>query len=282
MKWTNNVCGNINTTLVRLLACNFTFQQYLTSEFELRTMPFGQLSISNRGIPQHDPPYSDATPVFDDVTVLTIQYRTSFKSISHLIPDVIEVENEPLVTATLLNYGAGPAGPFLEFIHTVEAKYLGKSYDFCLSLILDNEMAVLAGREPCGFPKRLGQLSLTTRSSNRATGYVERPVGQKLVEFSFEGKAKQSPTSNLDRPFLNLRVIPSPVTGAPASLKELVPSNFEIRPVEVWEGVGKLTFPENCPQAEAINKIEIVRYESATLGYGSACILHPSEEVFQL
>ncbi|KOC13639.1 putative decarboxylase DEC1 [Aspergillus flavus AF70] len=226
-------------------------------------MPFGQLSISNRGIPQHDPPYSDATPVFDDVTVLTTQYRTSFKSISHLIPDVIEVEDEPLVTATLLNYGAGPAGPFLEFIHTVEAKYLGKSYDFCLSLILDNEMAVLAGREPCGFPKRLGQLSLTTRSSNRGTGYVERPVGQKLA-------------------ILNLRVIPSPVAGAPASLKELVPSNFEIRPVEVWEGVGKLTFPENCPQAEAINKIEIVRYESATLGYGSACILHPSEEVFQL
>lgn len=197
MKWTNNVCGNINTTLVCLLTCNSTFQQYLTSEFELRTMPFGQLSISNRGIPQHDPPYSDATPVFDDVTVLTIQYRTSFKSISHLIPDVIEVENEPLVTATLLNYGAGPAGPFLEFIHTVEAKYLGKSYDFCLSLILDNEMAVLAGREPCGFPKRLGQLSLTTRSSNRATGYVERPVGQKLVEFSFEGKQSKAPHQTL-------------------------------------------------------------------------------------
>ncbi|KAE8347316.1 hypothetical protein BDV24DRAFT_146839 [Aspergillus arachidicola] len=224
-------------------------------------MPFGQLSISNRGIPQHDPPYSHATPVFDDVTVLTIQYPASLKSISHLIPDVIEVEDEPLVTATLLNYGVSPAGPFIEFIHTI---------------------AILAGREPCGFPKRLGYLSLTKRSSDRVTGYVERPIGEKLVEFSFEGKAKQSPIPKLDRPFLNFRVISSPVTGAPASLKELVPTNFEIRPVEVWEAVGKLTFPENCPQAEAINKIEIVRYESATLGYSSAYILHPLEEVFQL
>ncbi|KAH8751268.1 acetoacetate decarboxylase [Diaporthe sp. PMI_573] len=228
-------------------------------------MPFGQLPVSNDAMPQHDPPYRNSTHVFSDVTIITVRYRTSFASIRRLIPDVIEVEDEPLVTATLLDYGQGPSGSFKEFIHTVEAKYLGKSYEFCLSLIMDNERGLLNGREPTGFPKRLGRLSFTRGPSNRATGYVERPAGQKLVE-----------------PFLNLRVIPSAILDAPASVKELVPVTFEIRPEEVWEGVGKLTLPENSPLAEAVTKIEILRYESSTLAYGSTCTLPRVERVFEL
>jgi acetoacetate decarboxylase len=245
-------------------------------------MPFGQLPVSNDAMPQHDPPYRNSTHVFSDVTIITVRYRTSFASIRRLIPDVIEVEDEPLVTATLLDYGQGPSGSFKEFIHTVEAKYLGKSYEFCLSLIMDNERGLLNGREPTGFPKRLGRLSFTRGPSNGATGYVERPAGQKLVEFSFEAKAKLSPTLRLDRPFLNLRVIPSAILDAPASVKELVPVTFEIRPEEVWEGVGKLTLPENSPLAEAVTKIEILRYESSTLAYGSTCTLPRVERVFEL
>ncbi|RYN29216.1 hypothetical protein AA0112_g7350 [Alternaria arborescens] len=116
-------------------------------------MPFGQLPVGNNPVPQHDPPYSNDVPVFSNVTILVTRYRTSFASISRLIPDVLEVEEEPLVTATQLKYGIAPAGPFTEFIHTVEAEYQGKSYDFCLSLIVDLEAALLAGREQNGFPK---------------------------------------------------------------------------------------------------------------------------------
>lgn len=241
-------------------------------------MPFGKLPISNDSIPQHDPPYVNGTPEFRDVTILTVRYRTSFASISHLVPDVLEIEDEPLVTATLLDYGVSPAGPFKEFIHTVEAKYRGKTYDFSLSLILDNEIGVLNGREPAGFPKRLGKLTFTrTRSPlHEAMGDVQRPVGQKLVEFGFEAKARQTPLPRLDRPFLNLRVIPSPVSGAPASVKDLVPLTFEIQPEEVWEGTGRLTFPENSPHTD------ILRYESSTLAYGSVCTLGTAKEVFQL
>jgi hypothetical protein len=81
---------------------------------------------------------------------------------------------------------------------------------------------------------------------------------------------------------LSLRVIPSPVAGAKASVKDLVPSDFEIKPAEVWEGVGELTFPEKCPRTEAVNKIEILRYETSTLAYGCDVILHPAKEVFPL
>jgi acetoacetate decarboxylase len=58
-------------------------------------MPFGQLPVSNNPVPQHDPPYSNDIPVFSDVTILVIRYRTSLASISRLIPDVLEVEEEP-------------------------------------------------------------------------------------------------------------------------------------------------------------------------------------------
>ncbi|POS68656.1 acetoacetate decarboxylase [Diaporthe helianthi] len=245
-------------------------------------MPFGKRPVSNDSVPQHSPPYVNRIFEFRDVTVLTVRYRTSFASISDLVPDVLEIEDEPLVTATLLDYGTSPSKPFKEFIHTVEAKYLGKSYEFCLALILDNEIGVLNGREPTGFPKRLGNLSFIKGASNGASGHVERPAGQKLVEFVFEAKAKQVPVPRLDRPFLNLRVIPSPILGAPASVKEFVPLIFEIKPEEVWEGTGKLTFPEDAPFVESVNKIEVLRYESSTLAYGSTCILGGAERVFPL
>lgn len=245
-------------------------------------MPFGQLPVSDDSMPQHDPPYVNGKPEFSDVKILTIRYRTSYASISHLVPDVLELEDEPLVTATLLDYGVSPAGPFKEFIHTVEVKYLGVTYDFCLSLILDNEMGVLNGREPVGFPKRLGVLSLTSGPSNEARGQIERPAGTKLVEFGFEAKAKQIPVARLDRNFLTLRVFPSPIAGAPASVKELVPIGFEIAPQEAWEGAGKLTIPENSLLTEAVTKIKILRYESSTLAYGSVATLLTAERVFKL
>jgi hypothetical protein len=143
-------------------------------------------------------------------------------------------------------------------------------------------MGVLAGREPTGFLKRMGRLDLVASTQGATTGYVERPVGQRLVDFTFEAKAKLDPPPKLDKRFLNLRVIPSPVKGAPASVKDLVPVNSDIRPVEVWEGVGELVFPEEVAGNEAVNRIEIVRYEGAILGFGAACLLHPSKEVFPL
>ncbi|KAL1798005.1 hypothetical protein ACET3X_004611 [Alternaria dauci] len=245
-------------------------------------MPFGKRPVTNDPIPQHDPPYSNQVPDFSDVTILTIRYRTSYASISNLIPDVLEVDEEPLVTATLLDYGVAPAGPFKELIHTVEAKYRGKTYEFCLSLILDLEAGLLAGREPTGFPKRLGRLSLNPSTTATTTGHVERPVGQTFVNFSFDAKTKQSKPAKLDKPFLNLRVIPSPVAGAEPSVKDLVPVDFELRPKEAWDGVGRLSFPENAPQTEPVNKMDVLRYEGASLAFGTAAVLHPSKEVFTL
>ncbi|KAJ4308045.1 hypothetical protein N0V84_012334 [Fusarium piperis] len=200
-------------------------------------MPFGQASVNSSSIPQLDSPYNDLPAKFADVTILTVKYQTTYASISPLIPDVLEIEDEPMVTAHVLHYGKCHHGEFNEFIHTVEVKYQGENYHFCLSLIVDNEYALLAGREQSGFPKRLGSISLTDDAdSNRATAYVERPVGTKLAEFEFAANAQRTPTPILDMSALSLRVIPSPLANAPPSIKELVPTTFEIRPTEVWEG----------------------------------------------
>jgi hypothetical protein len=102
------------------------------------------------------------------------------------------------------------------------------------------------------------------------------------LQYGFKAKAKQSPPPRLDKPFLSLRVFPSPAAGAKASIKDLVPSDFEIKPADVWVRVGELAFSEKCPQTEAVNKIEIVRYESSMLAYGCDVMLHPAKEVFQL
>ncbi|KAJ5494097.1 hypothetical protein N7463_010184 [Penicillium fimorum] len=229
-------------------------------------MPFGTLSVNANGVPQFAPPYTTNTQNFTDVTLLKITYRVTSASIRHLVPDVLELEDEPLVSTMLVNYGMSTVGAYKEY-----GMFTLSSYGYCLSLILNIQSAISCGREQYGYPKRFGYVSFNMDTgSHIVRGHVERPVGQKLVNFNF---APPSLLPAVDQTItaLNLRVIPSPLADQPPSVKELLPAVMEIKPKEVWLGSGSVSFPE--PSAfDPLHELEILRYEPAVLIRGATCV----------
>ncbi|KAJ6103203.1 hypothetical protein N7486_005630 [Penicillium sp. IBT 16267x] len=252
-------------------------------------MPFGSLSVSNAAIPQYAPPYPVDGSNYTSESVLTVTYQTSVQCVRHLVPDMLELENEPQVSVMLMQHRMSSFGPYNEYVHSVKVKYKGDTFDYFLSLILDNDSPILCGREQFGFPKKLGKVTLDLKTGSTVVhGYVERPVGQKVIEVDFQPEQKVKGTVQTVKGTvqttiqgLNLRVIPSVVSGKKPSVKELVPVDIRMEAHEVWQGSGSVCFPEPS-RFDPMHEITVLRYGEATLLRNASLAIHPPTEVYQL
>lgn len=246
-------------------------------------MPFGALKTNGSSIPQFAPPYTVANNEFSGVNILTVPYRTTYESVRHLVPEELELADEPLVSASIVDYGMSTVGAYKEYVHLVEVTYKGEVFDYCLSLILNNESAILSGREQFGYPKRLGSVSwIVDSGSSIMHGHVQRPVGQNLLRFNYSPTQKLHDIPNGQRKrTLNLRVIPSPIPNQPPSVKELVPVDMKMTADEVWLCSASISFPEPS-EHDPMHKIKILRYEPATFIRNATAELEPPAEVFPL
>lgn len=270
---------------------------------------FGSLSLTNSAIPAYAPPYRAGTTTteFSDVDLVFITYRTTRASVRPLVPSMLSLADEPLVTVGFLAYGMSGVGAYREYAHLVEVTYGGETFDYGLSLVLDNEAAIFSGREQFGYPKKFGKVVINNTGGGGGggdtgstggggwsilTGSVERPVGQRIVQFGFVPTTGQRipgglvPNRETDKRTLNLRLIPSPVVGGPTqetkpSVRELVPVYMEITAPEAWLGQGSLSFPEPS-EFDPLHRLEIVRYEQAVFARKAECVLRPPTEVFSL
>lgn len=247
-------------------------------------MPFGALNTkqSRGGIPLSSPPYPVGLDEFSDADVLIIRYYTTFDAVKDLVPNELELEDEPLITLCLYKYGFSPIGAYTEFVSLVDVKWQGEPYQWSIELILDNEGAIFAGRERWGIPKVFGKVHWDPSSTNPAppgyvTGHVERPVGSKLVQMSFKPQKKLQawgPTDLFKANSLHLRSIPAPNQNDPPALHEFLPSCFEMTHAEIWNGQGSVGL-FNVSEFDPIHRLKVVRYESSLLLRHASAILHP-------
>lgn len=245
-------------------------------------MSLGGLSVANTAIPAFAPPYRPGITEFSDVDVVFIIYRTSYASIRQFVPDMLELEQEPLVTTGFLDYGMSGVGAYKEYCHLVEVTYQGEKFDFGLSLILNNESAIFSGREQFGYPKKFGKVTIDPDTgSSILQGAVERPIGQRIVQFNFAPTHRMPAFPQSEKRTLNLRVIPSPLEGGAPSVKELVPVYMAINSREAWLGQGCISFPEPS-EFDPLHRIEILRYEQAVYVRKAECSLGHPTEIFSL
>ncbi|KAJ5911480.1 uncharacterized protein N7473_000783 [Penicillium subrubescens] len=245
-------------------------------------MPFGSLPVSNTPIPQYAPPYPVDGSDYTSEAVLTVTYQTSLQCVRHLVPDMLELEDEPQVSVMVLQHSMTSFGPYNEYVHLVEVKYNGDTFDYFLSLILDNDSPICCGREQFGFPKKLGNVALSLKTGSAVVhGYVERPAGQKIVEVGFQPEQKLKGTVERTIQGLNLRVIPSVVSNQSPSVKELVPVDISIEASEVWQGSGSVCFPEPS-RFDPMHEVKVVRYGMATLSRNASLAIRRPTKVFQL
>ncbi|BCS29631.1 acetoacetate decarboxylase family protein [Aspergillus puulaauensis] len=245
-------------------------------------MPRGTLSVSNTAIPQYAPPYPTDGSDYTSDAVLTIPYQTTAECVRHFVPDMLELDDEPEASVMLFQHRMTSFGPYNEYVHTVKVKYQGEKYDYCLSLILDNDSPILCGREQFGFPKKLGVVSLEPKTGSTIThGTVERPPGQKIVEVGFQPQHKVKSSLEHTIKGLNLRVIPSVVPGQGPSVKELVPVDITIEGSAVWQGSGSVCFPAPS-RFDPMHQVKVLRYKPATLLRNASSAIRCPTKVFPI
>ncbi|KAH8429296.1 acetoacetate decarboxylase family protein [Aspergillus melleus] len=204
-------------------------------------------------------PYSTNGNEYSDVTMLIVTYRTKADHVRPFVPDVLELEDEPLVTAMLLSHGMSTFGT-----------YQG------------NEAAVFCGREQLGYPKKFGPVSLALQTgSSVIKGHAEYPAGQRVVQFNYSPLRRLEEVVFPAKRSLNLRVIPSAIPDQSPSVKEFIPFVADFASDEAWEGAGSISFHE--PSGfHLLHRVEVLRYESAILVRRGTCAIRSATEVFPL
>lgn len=208
-------------------------------------MPLGELPINGFSIPQHAPPYPIDRFQFK-LSLLAIEYHTTAAAARDILPNNLEIEDEPLCRSSVFNYHMSTVGAYTEYVHQIEVKWKGQKYDYVVTLILDNESAIYAGREQWGFPKVQGEVNLNVKTgSSHMTASVYRPKSQHVVQLGFTPEARHPVPDNTDgsKQALTLRVIPAVKQGAPPDIKEMVSSHMDISGGDLWVGKGSVAFP---------------------------------------
>jgi acetoacetate decarboxylase len=198
-------------------------------------------------VPVHAPAYLIAPTIdFGDVDMLTFSYRTDADTAAQIVPDALELDDNPVVTLSFLNYGISGAGSYREVVHSIACRHRGQHVGYVPHIYVTNEPAMIAGREWLGWPKMLAHITFSTRTTTVdgiITARLERPAGLKVAVAQFQPAQRldsQLLTGAGDNVTMNLRVIPSPIPGQEPSVSELVPSTMRALSGEVWAGTGSI------------------------------------------
>lgn len=168
----------------------------------------GKLSFSQPHGPARlygRPPYS-----YRDARTITVAYIGNANGIAPFLPPGVEVADpEPLVAASVSHYGKTPFGSYHEIWFYVRATFRGERFVYAALMYADGELAIAAGRELWGFPKKRADMSLTL--DGEQWNFKAHRSGQRLLDLSFV--ADNSDTAVLadtfNHPTLTLRLIPN-------------------------------------------------------------------------
>ena len=127
-------------------------------------------------------------PLFEylGAEMLSALFRTDPDVVQTILPKPLVAADEPLGWAFVARYPETNFGlSYSEGALFVRAVYKGEPGWYCLALPVDNDMAMVAGRETVGFPKKMAERITLERTDNHVMGSVIRR-GVELVRIEAE------------------------------------------------------------------------------------------------
>ena len=97
----------------------------------------------------------------------------------------------------------------------------GEPITYRANLLVTNEVGLIGGREPYGFPKLFGEVEWV-KEHEIISAYAERPKGKRICTGVMRPRDILAPDDIVTPPLVTLKIIPSPEEGAPPEVCELV------------------------------------------------------------
>ena len=179
--------------------------------------------------------YPSAMAAYRNMDYVSIAFATDAQKAAALIPRELELIEVPglsgQVAANLVfaKYRECDLGPYMEVIITVAVLHKGRVYGYVPAIYVDNDAALLAGRELGGYPKKMAQITMRNYGNLFLSHMARGSIQAKTVDPNFSDLASSSVTKGsklfsvplpadtmvqLPSPYNLLLPLPSP-TGRP-------------------------------------------------------------------
>jgi acetoacetate decarboxylase len=111
---------------------------------------------------------------FTGAEIVTVVARTDPAVAAAVLPKPLQAPKDPVMSAFVAHYPQTNFGvAYYEGGLFVGAEYRGEQGFYCLAMPVDDDTAMIAGREGVGFPKKMAEISLD-RDGTRVIGSVVR------------------------------------------------------------------------------------------------------------
>ena len=173
---------------------------------------------------------------------LICAFETDPSILKGLLPPELGPNEDAILSLSVGEYLCTGFGLYLEAHLFTTAHFQGRLVNFSIYQILNSDVAVCAGREIWGFPKKLGRLTFQTRD-DVVSGTVERG-GIKVIEAAVRLEELGS-HSDADGPheWICRRHIPSILENAPPDVDQLTSTTLSnVITHDVYIGDSTLSF----------------------------------------
>jgi acetoacetate decarboxylase len=192
------------------------------------------------------PSYPEPPYLYRGGNILVCVYRARAVAVKRAVPEPLKPAQGNLVSAWISDFNVVGIGRYQEAVISVAVEFQGEVGNYVVYHFLDNEAAILGGREIWGFPKKqahfisLRQADVIIRSVVRR----EEEILQISMQMTRAGTAGD--LSVLQKPIYNLKIIPSVRKGAPPEVKQLTATCFKNLVIHRVEE-GKVTLRFDIP-----------------------------------
>ncbi len=236
-------------------------------EGRLRPQDFGF------SMPVTNPPFDRPPYYYRGLEMMAFAYETDEEAAAAIVPEELTLANSPAVAQLIFpHFHFSTLGTYKEVILGVSCLWEDQPVTYCVALLVTNEVGLIGGREPYGFPKLFANIEWS-KENNLISAYAERPAGKRICSGVIRPRDILSPEDVQTPPLVTLKVIPSPEEGAPPEVCELVrtPVDFELvtgadGKGEGFAGPGNVTF-DSPSVLDSWSRLPVGAMVGASWGY---------------
>lgn len=113
--------------------------------------------------------------VLGDAVMVMAMFRTKAEVVKKVLPPPLEPDPASIGSAYVAEFHRTNFGvTYNEAALFISAQYKGELGNYCLSMPVTNDMALIGGREVYGFPKKIAETIHVKREGNKVTGICIR------------------------------------------------------------------------------------------------------------
>lgn len=219
--------------------------------------------------------------ILGDAVMVVAMFRTDVEVVKRVLPPPLEPDPVPLGSAYVAEFHRTNFGvTYNEAALFISAQYKGELGNYCLSMPVTNDMALIGGREVYGFPKKMAEKISVERRGNKVTGVCIRkgiPIITIKVNLTGPGEPEAFPAIG---PNYLFKYFEDPRLDRFDYNPRLVKQYNEIDWGKVELGEGELTLAKS--KYDPIHEIPVEEVLIAGYIKGTEIHMQPSEVVAEV